>query len=134
MTRFQVKVTISCILPLSLETIKLTIKLLKYAIQGTFCHNLVQQLLIPEYTYHPQGNFITISSLGAPLVVQQLKHPVLSLLWLGLQLYCGCDPWSPSLHRLQVWTPHPKFYIFIKLYVYIYIYIYIKPSIVTIYI
>ena len=36
-------------------------------------------------------------------MAQQVKHSVLSLLWLGLPLWYGSDPWSGNLHMPEVW-------------------------------
>lgn len=36
-------------------------------------------------------------------VAQGVKDPVLTLLWIGSQLWCGLDPWTWSPHVLWVW-------------------------------
>ena len=45
-------------------------------------------------------------------MVQQVKDLVVSLLWLGLLLWCGFDPWSRKFHMPQV---RPKKEIIIKI-------------------
>ena len=42
------------------------------------------------------------------LVAEQVKDPVLSLLWLGLLLYYGIDPWPED--PLHVWARHVNIY------------------------
>ena len=37
------------------------------------------------------------------LVAQQVKDPALTLLWLGLQLWHGCDPWPGNFCMPQEW-------------------------------
>ena len=38
------------------------------------------------------------------LVAQQVKDPVLSLLWLVLLLWCGLIPWPGDFHMSQTWS------------------------------
>ena len=40
-------------------------------------------------------------------MVQQVKDPVLSLLWLGL-LLCGFNPWPWNFHMLWAWPKRKK--------------------------
>ena len=42
---------------------------------------------------------------GCSFMGQRVKHLALSLLWLGLLLWCGFDPWPGSFHMPQVWGP-----------------------------
>ena len=48
------------------------------------------------------------TQLGSSLVVQQVKDPVLSLLWLVSPLWHGFDPWPRNFHILWVWPKKGK--------------------------
>ena len=45
--------------------------------------------------------FLKVNICGSSLVAQQVKEPALSLLWLGLLLRCGFDPWPRNFHMQQ---------------------------------
>ena len=42
------------------------------------------------------------------LVAHQVKDPVLSLLWLWLQLWCGFNPWPRNFYMPWAWPKKKK--------------------------
>ena len=54
------------------------------------------------------GKSIFKKKLRSPLVAQQVKDLVLSLLWLWLLLQRGFDPWARNVHMVQAWPKKKK--------------------------
>ena len=60
--------------------------------------------------FRSQGQTNLVISQGVPLVAKQIKDPVLSLLWLRLQLWHRFNPWLWNFGMSWAWTEKKNYW------------------------